>query len=153
MKRKFTHVINSSNTDQVATGVTALTDDASVQTAPKPVKRRFQPPAFINVLRRAAKASPQPAQTASASKAAGGNGSSTSIMEAQYYTVLYTKRAANKVCCQFNRLTLLTLQPLYAYVHNSASVQKKKNKSYQDGVLEVKEGNACTLFDEVGAVA
>lgn len=31
-------------------------------------------------------------------------------------------------------------------------LQKKKNKSYQDGVLEVKEGNACTLFDEVGAM-
>ena len=31
-------------------------------------------------------------------------------------------------------------------------LQKKKNKSYQDGVLEVKEGNACTLFDEVGAI-
>jgi len=28
-------------------------------------------------------------------------------------------------------------------------VQKKKNKSYIDGTLEVKEGNTCTLFNEV----
>lgn len=27
-------------------------------------------------------------------------------------------------------------------------MQKKKNKSYSDGVLEVKQGNACTLFNE-----
>lgn len=29
------------------------------------------------------------------------------------------------------------------------SMQKKKNKSYQDGVLEVKEGNVCVLYAEV----
>ena len=28
--------------------------------------------------------------------------------------------------------------------------QKKKNKSYLDGTLKVKEGNTCTLFNEVG---
>lgn len=104
MKRSITHVINSSNANHVATGVTTSAEVASVQEVSKSAKRRFQPPASINVSRLAAKASSQPVQTASASKATGGNGNGSPAVAAQYYSVLYTKRAANKVCCCFTRL-------------------------------------------------
>ncbi|BDA44096.1 DNA repair and recombination protein RAD54B [Coccomyxa sp. Obi] len=43
----------------------------------------------------------------------------------QYFTVLYTKKVPNK---------------------------KRKNKSFADGVLEVKEGIGCTLYDEEGKI-
>lgn len=38
---------------------------------------------------------------------------------------------------------------MWVYLRECAIWQKKKNKSYSDGVLEVKQGNACTLFNEV----
>ena len=70
---------------------------------------------------------------------------SGSAASAQYFSVLYTKRATNKVC---PALSVAKLVINACIVKRCAMSQKKKNKSYSDGILEVKEGNACTLFSE-----
>ncbi|KAL3144372.1 hypothetical protein ABBQ32_004125 [Trebouxia sp. C0010 RCD-2024] len=98
--------------------------DPSTAGAPLParIKRKFAAPASV------ATTSKTPA-TAGIVKQVGTSvsvdkGNPPVEQSAQYFSVLYTKRVANK----------------------------KKNKSYSDGVLEVKQGNACTLFNEEGKV-
>ena len=70
---------------------------------------------------------------------------SGSAASAQYFSVLYAKRATNKVC---PALSVAKLVINACIVEWCAISQKKKNKSYSDGILVVKEGNACTLFNE-----
>ena len=73
--------------------------------------------------------------------------SSKSAASAQYFSVLYTKRATNKVCPA--ALSARACHQRWCKLAKRCAIlQKKKNKSYLDGVLEVKEGNACTLFNE-----
>ena len=108
-------------------------------------KRKFVAPASVAPGQTASAAGVTRVQRCKTMPAAqqqqGKDGPSNPSASAQYFSVLYTKRATNKVCAA--ALSAPKLSPT-----RGASFQKKKNKSYSDGVLEVKEGNACTLFTE-----
>ncbi|KAL0049394.1 hypothetical protein WJX82_001168 [Trebouxia sp. C0006] len=92
---------------------------------PVRTKRKFACPASIAPGQTAAMTGVSKTKVCHTLPVADPKGAEQTVSPAQYYTVLYTKRAANK---------------------------KKKNKSYMDGTLEVKEGNTCTLFNEEGKI-
>ena len=122
---------------------------AATAPVPPPAKRRFQTPGCTTSMPLKMTVPKGLGESSSAAPGASKDAAATHNTAGQYYTVLYTKRAANKV-----RLITLpegTCSPLLCHQRyaNVQLVQKKKNKSYIDGVLEVKEGDACVLYDEV----
>lgn len=102
MKRRLAHVVAVPQGARVGSDLTNAVANDSMQHAAQPAKKRFQPPASnasgVTASNVPAKANPAP--TASMNKAAATAGN---VTPAQYYTVLYTKRAANKVCCHCSR--------------------------------------------------
>ena len=70
----------------------------------------------------------------------------------RYYSVLYTKKAPNKVAASAHFLCLWRTErhadckELMIVLLNN--VQKRKNKTFADGLLAV-DGTCCRLYDEV----
>jgi hypothetical protein len=73
----------------------------------------------------------------------------------QYYAVLYTKHAPHKVglldqsFLHFHVHAFTSFHPAYVFLQANSLPQKRKNKSFSDGVLEVKDSDSCYLYDEV----
>lgn len=113
MKRRLAHVVAAPQGARVGSDLTNAVANDSMRHAASPAKKRFQPPAAHAP---PLKASNDPvkadeATKASVNKAAAATGT---VTPAQYYTVLYTKRAANKVCPHPSRAVVAsTIHAMY----------------------------------------
>ena len=101
MKRRLVHTVATSQNNGAAPG--AVPDptrpaEQSVQVAPESAKKRFRPPGLTGTTRMVPpckSGTTRVLPSGASSKPAVEPGSTST--PAQYYTVLYTKRAANKV--------------------------------------------------------
>ena len=107
-------------------------------------KRKFTAPAAL--IPKASAPAKAAAQALTANTAA-----NQAAKDSCYYTVLYTKRAPNKVCVPMpNRLAssrrAQQQRRLPTAEFATIRLQKKSNKSFADGVLEVKPDEVCSLY-------
>ena len=71
--------------------------------------------------------------------------------DACYYRVMYTKRMPQKVCMDHSACELsLPMRRICQFAGPElGTAQKRKNKAFSDGILEVKSGDICILYDSV----